>query len=268
LKEPCAIPRPLDIPEDGIYARNQIYSKSRLVSFSHRRRFQVGVDLVAPLAAGKRILDFGCGDASFIHALLAADCAPLEVIGAEISQALLEDCSRSFSGRTDVRFVHVERLSELVVQTPIDLIVCMEVLEHAVEPESMLDEMYSLLREGGLVIISVPVETGPVLLLKQAVRIAAGRRGIGDYRWTSRYSFAEYWKSMFAGSSQHMLRPVHRPSGSHPHHCHKGFNWRYLQSKIATRFQIRRVFGSPFTGLPPFAGSQVWFVAEKVRKPA
>jgi SAM-dependent methyltransferase len=262
------MPRPLDIPHDGIYARKQIYSKSRLVSFSHRRRFQVGLDLVAPLAAGKRILDYGCGDASFIHALLAADCAPLEVIGAEISDALVEDCYRRFPARADLRFVHVNRLSALASQSPIDLIVCMEVLEHAVEPEHLLDEMYSLVNEGGLVIISVPVETGPVLLLKQAVRITAGWRGIGDYRWTSRYSLVEYWKSMFAGSSPHILRPVHRPPDSLPYHCHKGFNWRYLQSKIAARFQIRRVFGSPFPKLPPFAGSQVWFVAEKVCKSA
>jgi 2-polyprenyl-3-methyl-5-hydroxy-6-metoxy-1,4-benzoquinol methylase len=255
---------PLNIPEDGTYAKKQIYSKSRLISFSHRRRFQVGLDLVTPLATSKRILDYGCGDGSFIHALLAADCSPLEVIGAEISDALVEDCRSRFPRRPDLRFVHIDSLPALSNQGETDLIVCMEVLEHAVEPDSLLLQMHSLLTKGGFLIVSVPVETGPVLLVKQAARIAAGWRNIGDYRWTSRYSMAEYFKSLFAGSLPHIVRPVYRPPGSLPYHCHKGFNWRYLQSKIAGRFEIRRVFGSPFPNLPPFAGSQVWFLAQKI----
>lgn len=31
-------------------------------------------------------------------------------------------------------------------------------------------------------------------------------------------------------------------------------------------FRILDVFGSPFPSLPPFAGSQVWFIAQKVPK--
>ncbi len=222
----------LDIPNEGAYARKRLHSKSRVISFSHLRRFQAGLDLVVPHATGKRILDYGCGDGTFIHTLLAAECAPLEVTGAEISDKLIEDCRTRFSPR----------------------------------PKALLDQLHSLLSENRMLIISVPVETGVVLLFKQAVRIVAGWRGIGDYRWASRHTLAEYWKSLFAGSAAHIDRPVHRPPHFLPCHCHKGFNWRWLQLKIAGRFEIQQVFGSPLKGFPPALSSQVWFEAR--RRPA
>jgi SAM-dependent methyltransferase len=251
------------ITQDGIYAKKQIFSRSRLISFSHRERFLAGLALTAPLAHGKRVLDYGCGDASFIQALLGSGSRPLEVIGAEVAEDLIDHCRSRFPTRPDLRFVHVDELPSIAAKTPIDLIVCMEVLEHVVELEETLDRLYCVLADGGHIVISVPVETGPVLLLKQAVRTVAGWRKIGDYEWTSQYSFAEYAKSMFAGPEQRVIRPVYRSAENRPYHCHKGFNWRYLQRRIATRFRIHRVLGSPFAKLPPGLGSQVWTVAEK-----
>jgi SAM-dependent methyltransferase len=256
------VPPRLSIPADGFYARKQIFSESRLISFSHRQRFLTGLDLVTPLADGKRVLDFGCGDGSFLHALLGSDCKPSEMIGAEVSRDLVERLRGSFPVTPNLRFLHTCDLPLLAAQTPIDLIVCMEVLEHVIDPERVLGTLHGLLADGGRIVISVPVETGPVLLVKQAARILAGWRRIGDYQWTSRYTLAEYWSSFFAGPEQHIVRPVYHDSGM-PHHCHKGFNWRYLQSKIAARFNLQRVLGSPFPKLPPFLASQVWFVAEK-----
>lgn len=253
----------LHISQDGVYATKQIFSRSRLVAFSHRKRFLTGVNLAKPLGHGKRMLDYGCGDGSFIQALLGSDLRPLEVIGAEIAEDLIEGCRRKLSPRPDLRFVHVDELASIAAKTPIDVIVCMEVLEHVVDLEETLDRLHSLLADGGSIVISVPVETGPVLLLKQAVRILAGWRGIGDYAWTSRYSLAEYAASMFAGAEQRVIRPVYLRPDTTSYHCHKGFNWRYLQPKVAERFSIRRVLGSPFPKLPPGFGSQVWIVAEK-----
>jgi 2-polyprenyl-3-methyl-5-hydroxy-6-metoxy-1,4-benzoquinol methylase len=88
----------LHISQDGVYAKKQLFSRSRLVSFSHRRRFLTGLELVGPLAEGKRVLDYGCGDGSFIEALLGSDVKPLEVIGAEIAGDLVEACTRKLSG--------------------------------------------------------------------------------------------------------------------------------------------------------------------------
>jgi hypothetical protein len=56
---------------EGHYARKQIGCSSRLISWSHQRRFQAGLELTAPLQ-GKLVLDYGCGDGTFLAMWAAA----------------------------------------------------------------------------------------------------------------------------------------------------------------------------------------------------
>jgi len=55
----------LDLLSRGHYARKQIFSRSRLVAWSHGSRFDLARRLVAP-RAGQRLLDYGCGDGTFL----------------------------------------------------------------------------------------------------------------------------------------------------------------------------------------------------------
>ena len=89
---------PLLTPEirDGMYARKQLQSGARLVAWSHGRRFQVALEMGAG-AGGQRVLDYGCGDGSFLAMLLHSGVTPREAVGAEIAQDLVEDCTRRLS---------------------------------------------------------------------------------------------------------------------------------------------------------------------------
>jgi predicted SAM-dependent methyltransferase len=139
----------------------------------------------------------------------------------------------------------------------------MEVLEHMVNVETLLERFERLLSPSGKLLISVPVETGLPLMAKQALRRIAGWRGIGDYPGTGSYSFTEYCKSVFAGRNQHIARTLIREADGSVVHDHKGFNWMALREILARRFQMERTCGSPITWLSPHLGSQVWFLAGK-----
>ena len=131
------------------------------------------------------------------------------------------------------------------------MIFCMEVLEHVTDVDAILSRLDYLLAPGGQLIISVPVETGVPLVVKQIARRIAGWRGIGDYPGTESYRPAEWLPSLLAGSRQHISRRLHsNPDGS-AFHDHKGFNWMALRERVQTRFALRRVLSSPFTSLPP-----------------
>ena len=249
----------------GHHARKQLGSSARLIAWSHRRRLELALRLAGRLRS-RLVLDFGCGDGTFLALLADSSHSQELAIGAEIDSAVVADCQNRLGARANLRFVHVDLLETLPGAGQFDSVFCMEVLEHLVEPESILSRLHSLLAPGGALVVSVPNEIGIPVLVKQAVRTVAGWRGIGDYPGVTPYSWADYWKSLFATSRQHLPRPVHfSPRG--PSHDHKGFNWKILGETIRKYVRIEEVLGSPLGWLPVALASQVWFVARKLERP-
>jgi hypothetical protein len=70
----------------------------------------------------------------------------------------------------------------------------------------------------------------------------------------------EMASGVFAGSQQHMRRPVF-DTGSGPFHDHKGFNWMVLKNRLERDFVVERVQASPFVWLGPHLATQAWFIA-------
>jgi len=247
---------------EGHFAKKQIFCKDRLISWSHRRRFEVGLSLARQFA-GKRILDYGCGDGTFLAMLMADSVAPSEAVGCDLHVNLVEDCRTRLGNGRGLSFVLDSELGSPCHLGAYDAVICMEVLEHILDVERVLDRFVSLLVPSGQLRVSVPVEIGWPLLVKQVVRGIAGWRGLGDYPGTSPYSLREYWVSVFAGCRQHIVRPVHRAEDGSFFHDHKGFNWMVLREALAQRFHIARTASSPVPWLPPHFSSQVWFLARK-----
>jgi SAM-dependent methyltransferase len=243
----------------GHYAAKQIFCKDRLIAWSHRRRFEVGLQLVRGLAP-RRLLDYGCGDGTFLALLWAEPPHPDCATGAELDDRQVFDCRERLGG-SELSFVHIAALDGPEHRARYDTVVCMEVLEHVVDLDAVVDRLHRVLAPDGRLVVSVPVETGVPLLVKQAVRRVAGWRGIGDYPGTSPYTWRECWASVFAGARQHIARPVYE--GGVPFHDHKGFNWRALAARLGQRFAIERVVASPVPAFGPHLATQVWFVARK-----
>jgi SAM-dependent methyltransferase len=248
--------------KDGHYATKQIFCKDHLIAWSHRRRFEAGLQLAARFK-GQRILDYGCGDGTFLALLLAGPSAPAEAVGVEIDATQVEDCRARLGGRPGLRFDLIASLDGRSEQARYDGVVCMEVLEHVAALDTVIDQIWRALVPSGTLIVSVPVEIGLPLLLKQAVRRVAGWRGIGDYPGTSPYTFSEYWRSVWAGDAQHIERPVFAGATGAPFHDHKGFNWRALRRKLETRFMLDATVASPIRWLGSPLATQVWFVLHK-----
>jgi SAM-dependent methyltransferase len=246
----------------GHYAAKQIYCKDPLIAWSHRRRFETGLRL-ARRFQGRRLLDYGCGDGTFLALLDDGDAAPAQAVGAELDDLQVNDCRARFGDRPRLSFALIAELDDGRHRGRYDGVVCMEVLEHVVEVDSVVERLWRVLADAGTLIVSVPVETGIPLILKQAARRVAGWRGIGDYPGTSPYTPREYWTSFFAGARQHLTRPIHGVGGPTPFHDHKGFNWMALRDRLSRLFVIERTYASPVSWIGPHLGTQVWFVMHK-----
>jgi SAM-dependent methyltransferase len=248
--------------QSGYYAQKQVFSRSRLISASHRARFATGLDLAREIG-GTRVLDHGCGDGTFLALLLDGPHAPREAIGAEIDAHIVDDCRRRFGAHDELSFVLTTDLERGEHEGQFDTVYCMEVLEHVVDPTHELDKMERWLVPGGTLLVSVPIEIGLPVVVKQIVRRIAGWRGVGHYPGTTGYTPLELLRTIFAGERQHVVRPVHQRADGLPFHDHKGFNWRLLRARIRERFDLVRETTSPVGWLGPQLGTQRWFIARK-----
>ena len=250
-----------DAISDGHYAKKQLLCKDWLIAWSHRSRFQMGLSLAREFS-GKRVLDYGCGDGTFLAMLMSERNAPVSAVGVEAHVSLIDDCRARLGKYPGLSFIPDDELDGNHAAR-YDAVFCMEVLEHVVELNPLLDRLNYLLSPAGKLFISVPVETGFPLLVKQTARRIAAWRGLGDYKYTSAYKLGEYWKSLFPGDRQHITRPVYKGEGDYAYHDHKGFNWMRLRKILADRYEIERTLSSPLSWLSPHLASQVWFVARK-----
>jgi SAM-dependent methyltransferase len=244
----------------GHYARKQLFSSDSLVAWSHGRRFETAV-AIARSFAGRRILDYGCGDGTFLALTMMQTEAPAMAVGAELYRHSVEECRRRYREERRLQFVTVRELESSTHRDLYEAVFCMEVLEHVVDVDPELERLESLLAPGGTLVVSVPVETGLPLLIKQAVRRVAGWRRIGHYPGTSSYTYAELAASLTAGPTQHITRPVF-DSGDGPFHDHKGFNWMVMRDRLLRRFVIERCLASPISCLGARLATQVWFIAK------
>jgi SAM-dependent methyltransferase len=250
----------------GHYAAKQIFCRDRLIAWSHRRRFEIGLRL-ARRFEGQRILDYGCGDGTFLALLHATISRPAVSVGAELDDLQVNDCRARLGGRPGLSFESISRLGHDAHRGAYDGVVCMEVLEHVVDVDAVIERLWWLLADEGTLLVSVPVETGLPLIVKQTARRIAGWRGIGDYSGTSSYTPAEYCASIFAGTRPHLKRMVYGLDGRMPFHDHKGFNWMALRDRLGEKFRIERVVAAPLPWLGPQLATQVWFVARKHLQP-
>jgi 2-polyprenyl-3-methyl-5-hydroxy-6-metoxy-1,4-benzoquinol methylase len=248
-----------DLLASGDYARKQIYCPSRVVAWSHGSRFRLAARL-ASTSAGGRLLDYGCGDGTF----MALTCGTFAAaVGADIDAAQLAECRRRLADLPGLEFVGTADLQGPQHDSSYDIVTCMEVLEHCVDAARVrvLDHVRGLIAPGGRVVVSVPIEIGPALAGKQFFRAVAAWRGQGDYRYRETYSPRELLLATLA--RPHLARAqysVDTPSGPLDYCGHKGFDWRVLEKEIRDRFHVERRLFTPLGRLGALLNSQVWFV--------
>jgi SAM-dependent methyltransferase len=246
----------LEAIAQGHYYRKQLGCKSGIIAWSHRSRFRVGLRLIG--ASPGKVLDYGCGDGTFLA--MAADRVR-EGLGADIADNQIEDCRNRFASVANLRFCSIRQLSEVGHDTAYDVVTCMETLEHCTAPvvEIVLGDLARLVSPRGRVVISVPIEIGPTFVLKLCVRKLAAWRGLSDYRYYESYGGGAALRMIFANRATKFDRPVYGEPDA-PAHSHYGFNWRALRERVRAHLDIERTAFSPLGFLGGWVSSQAWFV--------
>jgi 2-polyprenyl-3-methyl-5-hydroxy-6-metoxy-1,4-benzoquinol methylase len=219
------------------YDAQTIRSPSSLKRWSHTTRFQLACQLLAP-RDGERILDYGTGDATLLRALHAAAPAA-SLVGFE--PIMTQEAAANAPPGAQI-------VGSPTGLSGFDKVACLEVLEHleGAMLETAVDNIVGAARPGGRILISVPIEIGPSVVLKTIVRAAVR----APHENTT---LANTISSALGRTGQIVRRAEDGFIASHV-----GFDWRALRARLCRRglHEIRLIF-SPIGPLGPVLNSQV-----------
>ena len=140
-----------------------------------------------PSFKGKAIGDFGCGyDATFVRSI-ANEARALTLV-----DVTLHDDLKSDPKITAIEGILPDALARIGSET-LDVILCINVLEHLWNPGVVLEEFIRILTPGGVCFLNVPSWRGKVFLETAAFRLhLTPKEEIDEHR--TYYTPRELWK--------------------------------------------------------------------------
>ena len=165
------------------------------------RKFErLRAELVSRLPADA-LLDAGCGDGRYLVTLASMRARPRRLVGVDISERILD------VARAAVEAVGVEaellrgNLEELPAEDgAFDLVLCVQVVEHLLEPERGLRELARVLAPGGTLIVSTDHARMLVSRALNAPRSALVRLlGLRHRRFAVEFPHRSFGLDEFAG---------------------------------------------------------------------
>lgn len=251
LTDKAPIPRgtPIKMKKQRQPYNKRLFGKG-IRGWAHRARFRWLSRKVRQYgSAPYSVVELGCYDAKSITFL---DSLPQAYLGLDANwESGLDLARKRWAGHPEFEFIQCRSPEALESSAganisqrtgKYNIALCMETLEHL--PEHLVGPYLRLLRQltDGYVFITVPVEIGPVFLIKYLVKRIITRDG-------EKYRLREILCAAL-GLSRHVER-----------NQHKGFDWRRLREEVGAVFDIVEVSGMPFSPLPPMLNFGVGIVA-------
>jgi cyclopropane fatty-acyl-phospholipid synthase-like methyltransferase len=224
------------------YEKQTVDNPNPIARFAHRTRLKKSKRLLMPfLTESAVLLDYGCGQGRFLHDIatdINEQTPRVELLGYDPYQSAQYDGYRIVSDPT------------AIAAQSVTILTCLEVCEHLTDSETQefIDFALYALAPNGRMLVTVPIMTGPAVLLKELSRSILFRR-------RSDMTGSELFKAAFLGI------PARRADDIKA--SHRGFDWRVTRQTLLKNFRCVDTEYSPLPFKIPHFQSQVLMLFEK-----
>lgn len=204
-----------------------LYTSHTLHSLPHLWRVRKAIEVLKGLSPpGSTYADVGCGD-GFVTSQIAGAIRAKDPIGYDFNDEALQIGERQFPS---IRFRQWNLSAENPPAVKYDLVTCMESLEHVLDLRRSVENLIPIV--GSHLLITVPIETGPIGLAKFSAKTILGKETFNGEHLGSRF---DYFCRLLRGASVSQFR--HNPI----HGCwnlHTGFDYRELDN-ILREYKVK-----------------------------
>lgn len=199
-----------------------------LRNLPHRRRLRA---IVAALARGglpavESFADVGCSN-GYVTAILHKRLAPTRTVGFDHVE---EHLARGRREHPAIEFRPIDLNRPLPDDhETFDLVTCFETLEHVGRLDQAIANLLALARPGGMLLITIPIESGPRGLLKFLIKVGVFRYSLRELP-AQPHRFARYLAALAANRSLAPFRDDRDGWGTH-----FGFDWREVERILRAR---------------------------------
>ena len=228
---------------DVSYEKQTVDSPNPIARFAHRTRLKKSKRLLKPfLQESAVLLDYGCGQGKFLH-----DIA-IDIKEEKPGVVLLGYDPYMNANYDDFRIVSDPAA---IAPQSVTILTCLEVCEHLTDAETQefVDFALHALAPNGKMLVTVPIMTGPPVLVKELSRSIL-------FRQRSDMTGSELFKAAFRGI------PARRADDIKA--SHRGFDWRVTRQTLLENFRCIKIEYSPLPFKNPYAQSQVMMLFERV----
>lgn len=175
------IPVKLKENPNEIHSYIKSSNKIKIANYFHWMAIKYAANLVEP--SGGMVTEIGCGEGYLIPTLSKHFD---KVVGVDKSEKMLNSAKKFF------HFANVFYLIDNIaaphhlqlIEERYNWVICLETLEHIPQWDMALNNMFRMLLPGGRILLSIPVEIGFPLLIKEIARYFSYGKGSG-WQWNN-----------------------------------------------------------------------------------
>jgi len=200
------------------------YTQFSIKNIPHTLRLQKLISNISRIIASNNcesICDVGCSN-GYITSLIQKKFPKCKIVGLDYDFENIKIAQEKYP---EIDFDLINLNNNFTYNKKFDLVYCLETLEHVGDIKSAIINLKNICTESGTIMISVPIEHGPIGVIKYVLKVVLYNYSPEEIN----ASRLDYFKALFSRGRISRMRPRREGFGTH-----FGFDYRDVDDVLVS----------------------------------